>query len=71
VRGRRLGVECKRGDAPRLTPSMRIAFEDLELARLVVVYPGTRGYPLAEQVHVLPLAALVDPDAAELLVGND
>jgi hypothetical protein len=50
---------------------MRIAFEDLELARLVVVYPGTRGYPLAEQVHVLPLAALVDPDAAELLVGND
>jgi hypothetical protein len=49
---------------------MRIAFEDLELARLVVVYPGTRGYPLAEQMH-LPLAALADPDAAELLVGND
>ncbi|OIO90776.1 MAG: hypothetical protein AUK02_00665, partial [Anaerolineae bacterium CG2_30_58_95] len=29
--GRRIGVECKRMDAPRLTPSMRIALQDLQL----------------------------------------
>lgn len=56
--GRRLGVECKRVDAPRLTPAMRIALEDLELERLFVIYPGTVAYPLAERVMALPLAAL-------------
>lgn len=67
--GRRLGVECKRMDAPRLTPSMRIALEDLGLDRLVVIYPGARAYSLADRVTVLPLAqlaqgghALVNPD---------
>ena len=29
--GRRVGVECKRVDAPRLTPSMHIALDDLAL----------------------------------------
>src|SRR3990170_8243820 len=36
--GRRLGVEVKKMDAPRLTPSMRIALEDLNLEQLVVLY---------------------------------
>lgn len=38
----RLGVEVKRADAPVITKSMRSALIDLELDRLVVVYPGTR-----------------------------
>lgn len=58
--GRLLGVECKRMDAPRLTPSMRIALEDLKLERIAVVYPGTKRYPLAERVEVVPLEALAD-----------
>ena len=58
-RGRRLGVECKRMDAPKLTPSMRIAMSDLKLDRLVVVYPGTTHYNLAVNVEVVPLAELV------------
>lgn len=53
--GRRFGVEIKRADAPRLTPSMRTALEDLRLDRLMVVYPGERRYSLAEQVEVVPL----------------
>jgi predicted AAA+ superfamily ATPase len=53
--GKRIGVECKRADAPRLTPSMRIALDDLKLDRLVVVYPGERRYRLAEGVEVIPL----------------
>jgi len=53
--GRRLGVEIKRADAPRLSPSMRTAMEDLRLDRLVVVYPGERRYPLAQGIEVAPL----------------
>ena len=44
--GRRIGVECKRADAPALTPSMRIALSDLKLDELRVVYPGTSRYRL-------------------------
>ena len=56
--GRRLGVECKRMDAPRLTASMQIALNDLALDHLTVVYPGDRPYPLADRVTVVPLAAI-------------
>lgn len=58
--GRMLGVECKRVDAPRLTPSMRIALEDLKLERLAVVYPGCVRYPLADRVEAVPLTAVAD-----------
>lgn len=57
--GKRIGLECKRADAPRLTASMKIAQSDLELDRLVVVYPGSRSYILAEGVMVLPLNELI------------
>lgn len=60
---RRIGVECKRSDAPTLTPSMRIALDDLKLDRLVVVYPGDRRYVLADRVEVIPLIELADPGA--------
>lgn len=56
--GRRLGVEIKHMDAPTLTPSMRIALENLRLDRLVVLYPGNTRYALAKRVEVLPLATL-------------
>ena len=56
---RRIGVEIKRADAPRLTPSMRIALTDLGLNRLLVIYPGEKRYSLAEKVDVLPLSVLI------------
>lgn len=63
--GRRYGVEMKRQDAPRLTPSMRVALQDLGLTRLTVLYPGTRRYALTERIMVVPAAELADgrPDA--------
>ncbi len=64
--GRRLGVECKRMDAPRLTPSMRIALEDLSLDHLIVIYPGARSYRLSDRVKVLPLDHLAAGGAAIL-----
>jgi predicted AAA+ superfamily ATPase len=57
--GRRVGVECKRADAPALTPSMRIALADLKLDQLSVVYPGEKKYSLAKNVEVVPLAKFV------------
>lgn len=56
--GRRIGVECKRTDAPRLTPSMRIAMADLKLDYLYVAYPGTKAYKLAKTVEAMPLSQL-------------
>jgi uncharacterized protein len=58
--GRRLGVEIKRMDAPKLTASMRIALADLKLDQLTVVYPGTEVYDLAPQAKVTPLVAIAE-----------
>jgi len=58
--GRRIGVEIKRADAPRLTPSMRTSLTDLRLDRLLVIYPGERRYKLAEHVEVLPVSLLAE-----------
>ena len=44
--GLRVGVEFKRVDAPRMTPSMYIALQDLKLDALYVVYPGERRYTI-------------------------
>ena len=62
--GHRIGVECKRMDAPILSPSMRIALSDLRLDRLLVVYPGSRRYSLADRVEVIPLIELVGGEGA-------
>lgn len=57
--GRRIGVECKRADAPTLTPSMRTALADLRLDHLYVLYPGDKTYSLGKKVEVVPLATFV------------
>ena len=53
--GRRIGVEIKRADAPRLSASMRQALTDLELDRLLVITPSERSYRLNDRTEVLPL----------------
>jgi predicted AAA+ superfamily ATPase len=64
--GRRLGVEAKRSDAPRMTASMRIALQDLRLDHLVVLYPGQTRYDLAERVSVVPLRELARARLSDL-----
>lgn len=56
--GKVFGVEIKRADAPKLTPSMKTALQDLSLARISVIYPGSKRYPLAEKASVIPLDAI-------------
>lgn len=58
----RVGVEFKRADAPRLTPSMTIAMETLQLDAAYVVYPGLHRYVLAPNVEAVPLAAFFKAD---------
>ncbi len=60
IRGKRIGMEIKRSDAPKITPSMQSALKDLKLHRLFVVYPGKTRYVLSERIEVLPLDALVE-----------
>jgi predicted AAA+ superfamily ATPase len=57
-RGKRLGIEFKRQDAPKMTRSMRVAMEDLKLDELWVVYPGVREYKLEDRIKVCPLSMI-------------
>ncbi|MBN1561671.1 ATP-binding protein [candidate division KSB1 bacterium] len=55
--GKNLAIEFKYMDAPRLTKSMQIALDDLELEHLWIVYPGPDEYPLHARVTALPVTA--------------
>jgi uncharacterized protein len=50
--GKFLGFEFKYTDAPKMTRSMQIAMQDLNLLHLYVIYPGEIDYPLAENITV-------------------
>lgn len=52
--GKKTGFEIKYSDAPRLTPSMKIAVKELKLHQLIVIYPGERSYSLADRIQVVP-----------------
>ncbi len=56
--GRMYGVEVKRSDAPMMTPSMRIALEDLKLEHIAVIYPGDKRYSLHKKIHAVPFSAI-------------
>jgi hypothetical protein len=57
---RRYGFEIKRTTAPRITPSMRSALEDLHLTRLDVVYAGTETFPLAPAIRAVAARRLLE-----------
>lgn len=60
IRGKRIGVEFKRMDAPKLSASMKISMEDLKLNRLLVIYPGSQSYRLAQNIEVVPLQEIAN-----------
>jgi len=57
-RGKKWGFEFKFRETPAITKSMRSAMEDLALARLWVVHPGSQAYPLGKDIEALPLAGI-------------
>ena len=50
--GKRHGFEFKYTDHPKLTPSMRIAYQDLKLDSLTVIIPGNKAFALSEGICV-------------------
>jgi hypothetical protein len=57
--GRRQGFEIKRTVAPRVTPSMRSALEDLQLTRLDVIHAGAETFPLGPRIGAVAAARLL------------
>ncbi len=53
---KRIGFEIKRADAPRMTPSLFAALEDLKLDEIFVIYPGQTPYQIHEKVRVIPFS---------------
>lgn len=51
----RLGFEFKHTTAPKLTPSMKIAMEDLKLDKLTVIYAADKAFPLGVDIACIPL----------------
>ncbi len=58
--GKTRGVECKRSDAPKITPSIRSALQDLALDSIAIVYPGNKRFRLSDKVEVVPLSAIAE-----------
>lgn len=58
--GRRLGFEIKYASAPKLTKSMQIAFKDLKLDSLSVIYPGEIDFPLSDNIKAIGLKNFIN-----------
>lgn len=56
--GQRRGFEVKRTDRPKVTRSMRSAWETLKLDRLDVVHAGEHSFPLAEGMRAVALRGI-------------
>ena len=58
-RGAKLvGIEIKRTTAPKITRSMRIALDDLNLAELIIVHAGKNSHRLADRVRTVAAGRL-------------
>jgi hypothetical protein len=66
--GATIGVEVKRTDRPRVTPSMRIALDDLRLDHLAVVCSVAQTFALADRMSAVP-AELALTSGIESLLG--
>jgi uncharacterized protein len=55
IKGKRIGFEFKMSDQPKITKSMRIAFDELKLDHLYIVTPIEDSFPLEENISVLAL----------------
>lgn len=53
--GKKIGFEIKYTDAPKITKSMHIALETLDLDSLTVIYPGNQSFSLSDKIRVANL----------------
>ena len=54
IKGRkRIGFEVKFTSSPRITPSMKIALDNLKLNMLFVIYAGNKNYSLSKKIYAV------------------
>jgi uncharacterized protein len=58
--GRRFGVEFKFSEAPKITTSMHIALNDLNLEQLWIICPGPHHYPVEKKISVWPIRKIAE-----------
>lgn len=56
--GKRLGFEFKYSDSPKITKSMNIAVEDLQLDHLYIIFPGALSFAMNEKITACGLDVL-------------
>jgi hypothetical protein len=56
---RRIGLEIKHTDAPRITRSLRTVLEDLRIDELYIVYPGKEHFLLDRGILAIGLETLI------------
>jgi uncharacterized protein len=64
--GRPIGVEVKRTETPSVTPSMRHAIADLDLAHLVVIHAGRHRFPLSDEITAVPATDVLTQPVGDL-----
>lgn len=57
--GNRRGFEIKRSSTPVITPSMRIALQDLRLDSLDVIHAGEESFPMASKIRAVAFRHLL------------
>jgi predicted AAA+ superfamily ATPase len=63
IRGQqRLGFEIKHTRTPKLTRSMQIALDDLNLNEIIVIYAGDKTFRLSPKVRCMPLISFLSGD---------
>jgi uncharacterized protein len=61
IRGRkRLGFEIKRTSAPKISPSIRTALDDLKLDRLDIIHAGQDTFLMDKKVRAVAFERLLD-----------
>ena len=58
--GKRVGIEVKFSEAPKVTRPMQNILRELSLAHLFVVCPARDAYPVASSISVWPVHRIVD-----------
>jgi len=60
VRGRkRLGFEIKRTSSPKITPSMRVSLNDLNLQRLDIIHAGEESFRMHKKIRAVSILNLL------------
>jgi hypothetical protein len=60
-------VEFKFQEAPKVTPSMKSAVKELNLAHLWIIYPGKNSFALEKNISAIGLNSLVTNPDIEML----